>query len=759
VQGALNGAPHLSSSRLLCPRLLQPDTDYLACVVPTFEVGRKAGLGDTITEGEVSGPLGLAPAWRSDATAVTLPVYAHWQFRTGSGGDFASLVRLLRIQPAPAGLGTRPIDVGQPGFRLPADFPSELRLLLEGALQPMRSDPPPPGWSSAQADTFRTALADIVNRSGNEQAVDQQTDPLLAPPLYGRWHAARQTAVADGATWFDELNLDPRWRSVAAFGTRVIQEHQEALMAAAWEQAADLQPANQRLRQLQLSLVVNTSFVTRQFSRLNDEATLRIAAPLYGRIQMADADAPEPRSLFAAMKASPVPVRATSPPMRRIGRERGPISRRMAAQGAPRLGGLTWVGRLNEGGGAFVLPPPYLLATVSTVRERMSPPPFMFNYAEVTESLMGNALGRPYFQVMPEGEPIQVLPPPLGSLDPDNASAAAFRAAAREHLARLDPGRTGQLEGPPPPVAMSALRAAIMDQVQPRETLQALARAVVSSGPNATSPVDTTDANGVGIETIAAAPHFPQPMYESLRDLSQSLLLPGLEAVNPNRVVGLQTNRRFVDAYMVGLNTEMARELLWRGYPTDQRGTCFDQFWDARTGRGARPDVEPLHEWGARHLGDAPPTSTREQFVLLLRSDLLRRYPTAVIYATLAVQTSTGRGPSSDPKDEVQPVFRGALPPDVSFFGFDLDVEMAVGNEQSLGYYVIIQEQPTEPSFGLPVGAAPAGVTHLSVEGPPPTGVVLDSLEWGRNGAHVAGILRRKPVRIAMHASQLIQRG
>ena len=33
---------------------------------------------------------------------------------------------------------------------------------------------------------------------------------------------------------------------------------------------------------------------------------------------------------------------------------------------------------------------------------------------------------------------------------------------------------------------------------------------------------------------------------------------------------------------MVGLNHEFARELLWREYPTDQRGSYFRQFWDVR---------------------------------------------------------------------------------------------------------------------------------------------------------------------------------
>ena len=47
------------------------------------------------------------------------------------------------------------------------------------------------------------------------------------------------------------------------------------------------------------------------------------------------------------------------------------------------------------------------------------------------------------------------------------------------------------------------------------------------------------------------------------------------------------TNPPFIEAYMVGLNHEFARELLWREYPTDQRGPPFRQFWEPceRTGR------------------------------------------------------------------------------------------------------------------------------------------------------------------------------
>src|SRR5262249_26978424 len=99
---------------------------------------------------------------------------------------------------------------------------------------------------------------------------------------------------------------------------------------------------------------------------------------------------------------------------------------------------------------------------------------------------------------------------------------------------------------------------------------------------------------------------FRQPMYQPLRDLSQELLLPGVDAVLPNSVLGLKTNRRFVEAYMVGLNVEMGRELLWRGFPTDQRGTCFDQFWDSRGSATPRAPTAPGARASAARVGPAP---------------------------------------------------------------------------------------------------------------------------------------------------------
>lgn len=771
---SLRTLPERSLSRLLCPRVLRPNTDYIACVVPTFELGCKSGLGQEIKDSELTSPNGLKSAWSFTPTppvSVTLPIYHHWQFRTGEGGDFESLVRLLRATAAPKGLGERPMDISRSGFTLPATFPTDARLALEGALRPMETEGLAP-WPAGAAEPFQTELAKIVNEPGNLQTRDPHADPLLAPPLYGQWHAARSTVTRGAAPWFDELNLDPRHRSVAAFGTRVVQEHQEALMAAAWEQAGDLERANQRMRQLQLSLAASTSLHTRHFSRLSNEAVLRVSAPVLARVRAGTITALETGTLAAKINTTALPLQATSTAMRRIARERGPITRRIAAQGVVRSASPTWLVELNSATAfTFVTPSLPDLATFGVVRERVSQPNSLSAFRELTGDVVANMRGRPIFRITSEGQPVFMsavsnLPPSA-----DNPTSHNFRIAAQAHLARVNPGRLGIIFAPPQALALQAVRESLIAQIEPRRTLVALAQAVVATGGNTTAPTNT---GVVPIEPIMAAPKFPQPMYESLRDLSQQLLLPGLETVEPNSVLGLETNPRFVEAYMVGLNFEMGRELLWRGFPTDQRGTYFDQFWDARAAAAATPggvaapspDVFPLHEWRTRPLGDPRTAPSGDRFVMLIRSALLRRYPTAVIYAAKAAIVNGVRKPSGAPADEKHPVFRGSMQPDVVFFGFDLTADQVAGphaddtvrvSSSDQGYFIVIQEQPTEPRFGVDVGTPTGDASHLKVSAGIPAGTPLNGLQWGKNGAHVAGILRQQPVRIAIHASQFLR--
>jgi hypothetical protein len=736
VEAALNGSPHLSLSRLVCPRMLKANTDYIACVVPTFELGRKAGLGLPITDTDLTATNALAPAWTLTTTSprqVQLPVYYSWEFRTGEGGDFASLARQLRIA-SPPGLGQRAVVIGQPGFPFIEPVSPSTTVNVEGALMPLTVTSPSVQWSDPIASIFEKSLALIVNQPGLNQVIAPTADPLLAPPLYGRWHAGRTTVTPNAANWFDELNLDPRWRVAAALGTQVVQEHQEALMASAWDQAAEVEQVNRRMRQLQLSMAVGESLHARHLSALTEEMTLRIASPAFNRLRM-PAGQVVGRTLTAEMMRSSLPVPAVRAAMRRIARQRGPITRRAAAQGVARSTVDTWVARLNFNSARPPAPRPNI--------SQASAPPLP------NADIVATAIWNSGFVVAPEGQPLVPLPV-VDPLPPAWDYPGHFRAAAAAHLSRI---RGRAIAAFFPHKAMMTTAQMVREQMKPRVALANLARAVATQGRNALPPTAPGVAP-IGTETVMMAPAFPQPMYEPLKETSQDLLLPGLEKVEPERVVGLRTNRAFVEAYMIGLNFEMGRELLWRGFPTDQQGTYFQHFWGTDAGVGAPVDVDDLRKNLGRELGTKPDGSPADQFVLLLRSSLLRRYPNAIIYLTPA-QMNT-----NPPMADVLPIFNGSMQPDITFVGFPITPAAAVGSAGNPGYFVVIQEHPTEPRFGLDVAVAStlADKTHLPIGTQPPAGVPLKGRSWGKNSAHMAEITRRLPVRITIHASQLVAR-
>ena len=182
-------------------------------------------------------------------------------------------------------------------------------------------------------------------------------------------------------------------------------------------------------------------------------------------------------------------------------------------------------------------------------------------------------------------------------------------------------------------------------------------------------------------------------MYEPLRDLSQALLLPGLDRVPPDTLALLEENHAFLEAYMVGLNHTMAQHLFFDRYPTDQRGSYFRQFWDVR-GYVPQPsdpsepeqlreklkDIPPIHAWPRPNgLGGNVnrPGVKAGNLVLLMRGELLMRYPNAIIYASEAELQGSTRVPGTN---ERHSLFTAKLSPDVTLLGFDLTAAEARGS-------------------------------------------------------------------------------
>ena len=775
LQAALAGDPALTVSRVLCPRRLDPLTEYLACVVPTFELGRKAGLGLPIQAADENS---LQPAWDSGAQApsqVTLPVYFHWEFRTGTGGDFEALVRLLTVREAsdlPPGIGKRRVDISQPGFLLPQPLPQGTTLEMEGALRLLGATTAP--WPDTTRTPLQTELATILNTPW--EAMQQAGKvPLLAPPIYGRWQAAQHTVALSPAPpapapvppWLHELNLDPRYRAVAALGTAVVQAQQEQLMAAAWEQLGEIERINQMRRQAQLGRAVNGVYHAKHFARFSGEALLKVAASAQARLVVAETVTTAPTAMLLSrhIAQSALPDRAVSAPLRRLTSPRGVLSARFPTATPPPIG---FVGLLNTTTIVPLQKPEAGLVTLdqvgvaagqlqTSVREERS------STALTTTPPLGN------FTIAPEGAgPKRTLLDFTWGLPNDSPEAETFREAAKAHHTYLAQqqafGSAAFFQTPPMPLPDPT--AALLHSLDPAQTINARVQASLSLASGA-------EPSGDPLAPIMDAPEFPQPMYEALRDLSQEWLFLGLEQVLPNTVALLETNPAFVEAFLVGLNAEMSRELLWRNYPTDQRGTYFRQFWDTSGGNAQHDDIQPIHLWGnTSHLGSNAHAGAR--LVLLLRGELLRRYPNAVVYAVQAVLQGGKLTLSTASQAERHPLFRGTLKPDVTFLGFDLTKEQALAD---LGYFFVIQQQPTEPRFGLDeadfVNPLPPlttwnnlswrhladtpealqALSHASIRTMLPD---IDKAKWRKNAAHQAYITMQRPVRIAIHARDML---
>jgi hypothetical protein len=209
---------------------------------------------------------------------------------------------------------------------------------------------------------------------------------------------------------------------------------------------------------------------------------------------------------------------------------------------------------------------------------------------------------------------------------------------------------------------------------------------------------------------LMASPRFPAPMAERLKVLDPDWVLGGASKLPPNSICLLAVNWRFVEAFLAGANHEMARKLLWRGYPTDLRGTCFRQFWPAPT-----PDIRAMDTWSDGHIGDHSDGAARVQdmAIVVIKGDLLQRYPSTLISAERGTTSANPDDPpfkTDDPQFETdkvfgQELFRGTLGQDITYAVLDISIgtlrsEIDPANPRH-AWYISLLEPHDEPRFGL----------------------------------------------------------
>lgn len=375
--------------------------------------------------------------------------------------------------------------------------------------------------------------------------------------------------------------------------------------------------------------------------------------------------------------------------------------------------------------------------------------------------------------VTPTEPPVDPLPNPPGSITlPAVLRDSATITRLQDALLEVAPaGTLGTTPVQPVlvPFALATAATTVLARTQPRTWVpKRLDSVLLADGSRVLDTPPDTLVVTPSTDRVLAYPELDVPVYEYLAQLDQQRFLPGVGSIPPDSIMLLETNPRFTEALLLGLNTEMNRELLFRGFPTDQRGTPFRHFWAWSDG-GA--DIAPIHRFApTQALGANSRGGRGGQIALVLRGRLLHRYPNTSIYAWRSRAGALIEPPAVG--DIKAPVFAGTLGDDIAFAGFDLtDSDLTTGD----GWFFVLAQQPTEPRFGFDESAA-VGADGSSWSDATWRDTATDPGNWlriatnplagQRRGAarfvddagHLAAITLQKPVRVAVHAKSLFTR-
>jgi hypothetical protein len=367
----------------------------------------------------------------------------------------------------------------------------------------------------------------------------------------------------------------------------------------------------------------------------------------------------------------------------------------------------------------------------------------------------------------------------------------------------------------------------VVDQLNPQSSYPSY----VKTRKVAKKPHNNDPPPSLFYDHLLAAPEMPEPMFRKLADRSLDWIMPGLGEIPDESITLMQVNQNMIESFMLGLNFEMNRELLWREYPTDLRGTFFRQFWNSANtptpNAESQKDIKPIHQWknsaGTDWSvlgGNSPRTADPSGLlVLCVRGELLRKFPNTFVYAHKAkwatktennVQVNDYTVPrvldTSSSANLIWPTFSATLKPDTFFIGFELnsadakgtafifetdpehdDADMPVDFDTDPnpdpGYYFVFEERLGETRFGLDIYdgsiASPANIdswdklewghfisnddyhgylpiSNAQVFNVPQAGNP-QLVDWAANSADTAYALTQRPVRICVHARDMIQ--
>ncbi len=792
------GDPARSLSRLVSSRRLEQNRRYLACVVPLFAAGKAAALGTDPGDTRTSMDFAWDGAGGSVTLPV---YYSWRFATGPDGDFESLVRRLHGVPlPAGLATRILQLDSPMSGLPAPAPAGRSVGLQVALRPPGEQLDPIQPLVGASYLDVLRSRLVD-AGYDASLLTAHPDAPPAVGPPVYGQLAVGANATAANLATmappWVRDANLDPRLRVAAGLGAEVVRQNEDRYLEEAWRQVGDVVGANNLRRRAEFSLAASATLHRRWIARLSAADLVTSTAPVHARVFVSENLTITGRLRQSPLPASIVSVeyrRVTRARGRLTGATawRAAVSptllasRSNAAQPLEVAVALDMIDTLQPPSRVWgVAAAPSILARlvpgldqtgltaaqlatqldslsrlssidVATADQSASHP------ASIDTSRVLTAVGmQPLTVAHPAGHAAPVVALAHGFPTAVTISPSAFHAlAAGTFTAPVVPTRIFTI--PPPAIAtlklqMSDVAKVIVDrQVAPADAaslpqtslsggFDALRDTIVAALDPSVTMVRMvnqrisalTDAQAERFDDIMAAPDLSEPTYRALAEISHDWLLPGVDTLPADTTTLVESNRTFISSFLVGMNHELARALLWREYPTDQRGSYSRQFWAHRnTG-------DPANQYDLKHPLHASPDLTLEQLgekpgdvasplVLVVKGDLVRRYPGMLV--TAAKTKKSGAFRTLDPATEIQPDFMARLEPDGLLVGFETlsaDDVWALGGNEDTAWWFFFAEHFTEPRFGLDQPAA----------GDPATFADWNDASWGNAVVDAAGRL------------------
>jgi hypothetical protein len=754
-------------SRLVSPRGLEnggagllPNREYIAALVPAYRV---LGNGD------------LDDAWVVELAKVTrvpdgnvLPAFYGWRYWTADAGDFVTLAtRLHTVAVGNLGRSRLGYDRSVPVADLevrgaitslaPSAETKSFPVLGQVTTWPVATDPAPKEVLDS-VDALQTELSDPVR-------------PVIALPTYGvPW--IETPADTD---WGRSLNRDPRFRGIAGLGAWLAMQAQEELIDAARLQTGALAEASQRVRQLAFGLMATRSLWRRRLPA-DPVQQLYLFGPTLRRLPARNGatDGASAMDLVTGGARS-LPRAALSTAARRLLRPGDGIGRHAQPHATDRG---TLLNAINH----CAPPPPRTTAHVDEVLKEIGLPPLRdFLKVRPLPDKVRDLIRR----IVARGGPLDVagLVPVLASAISQSLGVPPTFQAQLSAVLQPFNGKVvteqlledlvrpflGDLRGvgESPKGAIGIANAVLLGLGEPRRPCEKVdltklgtqvgaAIDPLGDKPPALVRVAAT-IDGIDIRSLESPEvclGMDYEVWKLLREKAKSWLLPGIEDLEKDAVVAMESNPAFIDALLVGMNTQFLAELRWRNMAIAPKCTPLRWFWgnlDHTVVPAKRTDdIRGIDQWEDNRLGDnqhqvlKPGDDGNRDLVMVFRTDLFRRYPSTIVYllpnaneaALSGTRPDFQLGPAKAPK------IKGTIGEDVTFFIFDI-------NPKALKkFFLVLDEPPAELRF--------RGVEPDSSK--PPSLFAAAALQ----SAHSADFARNtidQPVRVAIDGKTLAWEG